>query len=68
MRFCGKSAVSEKRMLSQRKKGVKSMKYIVEPKMASELAFCNGCKSNACNTYSHSSGNTDVKVNVTVKV
>jgi len=44
------------------------MKFIVEPKAVAELAFCNGCKSNSCNGYSNSSGNTDVNVNVSVKV
>jgi len=30
-------------------KGAESMRFIVEPKKAEELAFCNGCRSNSCN-------------------
>ncbi|WP_303765158.1 hypothetical protein [Ruminococcus flavefaciens] len=42
------------------------MRFIVEPKMAAELAFCNGCSSNACNSYTNSSGNTKITVKVKV--
>lgn len=44
------------------------MRFIVEPKKAEEFAFCNGCRSNSCNDYTNSSGNTGVDVNVSVKV
>jgi len=42
------------------------MKFIVEPKKVEELAFCNGCSSNACIDYTNNSGNTSVKVTVKV--
>lgn len=43
------------------------MNYIIEPKNYTEVAFCNGCNNNACNKYTNSSGNTEVKVDVSVK-
>jgi Cys-rich peptide (Clo7bot family) len=43
------------------------MKYVVNPVKKFELAYCNGCSSNACNGYNtcNVKGN---KVSVTVKV